>query len=189
MISFWKWWNSPGVKKTWKDKPSALRSLSVTNLTFHTSEAWTESNLFPSPAWKDTIINQLSNRGWGHAQAIKKVTAHPAWWRAEASPADGYSPSQKYKCRNYVTIRSKISKNQWICVICASRNHHKNKNQFFGKCGNHYCGSQRQLFNEFTVCLRGEEKPDLIPVEFHIITYTVKKSQFDFLCIFVNKKS
>lgn len=131
MISVWKWWNSPGVKKSWKDKPSALHSLSVTNLTFHASEAWTESNLFPSPAWKDTIINQLSNRGWGHAQAIKKVTARPACWRAEASPADGCSPSQKYKCRNYVTISSQISINQWICVISATRNHHKNKNPFF----------------------------------------------------------
>lgn len=57
----------------------------VSNLTFHANEAWMESNSFQSLGWKDTVISQVSRAGRGHAQAIKKVTAHPAQWQAEAS--------------------------------------------------------------------------------------------------------
>lgn len=63
----------------------------VSNLTFHANEAWMESNSFQSPGWTATVISQVSRAGWGHAQAIKKVTAHPAQWQAEASQTHTYA--------------------------------------------------------------------------------------------------
>lgn len=57
----------------------------VSSLTFHANEAWMKSISFQSLGWKDTVISQVNRAGRGRAQAIKKVTAHPAQWQAEAS--------------------------------------------------------------------------------------------------------
>lgn len=80
-------WNSQGYKISVEGQTccSVLYYDNVTNLTFHTSEAWMELNSFQSLGWKDTVISQVNRAGWGHAQAIKKVTAHPVQWQATAS--------------------------------------------------------------------------------------------------------
>lgn len=55
-----------------------------------------ELNSFRSLGWKDTVISQLSRAGRGQAQAIKKVTAHPARCQAEASHAGAFTEIQMY---------------------------------------------------------------------------------------------
>lgn len=63
-----------------KDKPAVLfcfMTMSVTSLFMPMTLEWSQ-NSFRSLCRKDTVISHVSRAGRGHAQAIKKVTAHPA---------------------------------------------------------------------------------------------------------------
>lgn len=69
------------VKYPDKDKPAVLycfMTMSVTSLFMPMKLEWSQ-NSFQSLCRKDTVISHVSRAGRGHAQAIKKVTAHPAW--------------------------------------------------------------------------------------------------------------
>lgn len=72
----------------------------VSNLTFHASEAWMESNSFQCPGWMEAVISQVSRASRGHSQAIKKVTARPAQWQAEASQTHTEVQAYAHPCNS-----------------------------------------------------------------------------------------